>query len=509
MLKKKPLVLIILDGWGYSENPHQNAIALAKTPQWDEWWATCPHALLDASGTLVGLPEHQMGNSEVGHMHIGAGRVINQDFTRINDAIIHGGFRDNEVFHAMIDTMKASHKILHIMGLLSSGGVHSHQQHLFAFLELCHQQKFNNIVLHLFFDGRDTAPQSALESLEALNQCLRQNPVGTIGSICGRYFAMDRDKRWERIAPVYDLLTQAQAKRHFSNAETAIQTYYNEKIYDEFFPPTLIGDGKKMEDGDSIFFFNFRSDRARQLTQAFIDTSFDAFVQHTKPQIAHFVSMTRYADNLATECAFLPMSMQNTFGEIIARQGLRQLRIAETEKYAHVTFFFNGGCEQVFQNEERVLIASPHVATYDLLPEMSAFALTDALVSAIESENYDVIICNYANADMVGHSGNLEATMLAIECLDQCLQKVGKALTKVDGKLVLTADHGNAESMFDETTHQANTAHTTEPVPFLYVGGAWQLRRTRGSLTDIAPTLLDLLGIDKPLEMTGTSLLME
>jgi len=510
MQQKKPLVLMILDGWGYDENDAHNAIAAAKTPQWDEWWNTRPHMLLDASGLEVGLPDSQMGNSEVGHMHIGSGRVIYQDFTRINEAINSNEFAQNPIFLELINTLKASNKTLHIMGLLSPGGVHSHQNHLFAFLALCHQHNFTNIRLHLFLDGRDTPPQSALSSIDALNRILELHPVAKIASITGRYFAMDRDTRWERVSPVYHLLTEGKSNYHFDDTSTAIKSFYDDRKDDEFIPPTLIGDISEIKDGDAIFFFNFRSDRARQLTQTFIDESFEGFIRNKIPRLSHFVSMTSYSKKLPTEIAFGPVSLHNSFGEVIADHGLSQLRIAETEKYAHVTFFFNGGSEQVFANEDRILIPSPPVATYDLLPQMSAPELTRSLVDAINSDAYDVIICNYANADMVGHTGDFDATIQAIECLDLCMHQVWEALSKKGGALVITADHGNAESMFDEITNQAHTAHTCQPVPLLYIGGDWHFKDdVKGSLVDIAPTLLALLDIKQPVEMTGHSLLVK
>lgn len=507
MPKNTPLLLMILDGWGYNKNNKHNAIAQAHTPQWDEWWQTCPHILVEASGLPVGLPDEQMGNSEVGHMHIGAGRVIQQDFTRINQSIDDNTFAKNPVFLEVINQLKQTEKTLHIMGLFSPGGVHSHEQHLFALLALCAQQNFHKVCLHLFLDGRDTPPQSVLSSLERLHQQLKKYPVATIGSIAGRYYAMDRDNRWERIEPVYTLLTQGQSEHHFVDAETAIKAFYQQNLSDEFIPPTLIGSGKKVADGDAILFFNFRADRARQLTAAFIDDTFSHFIRKAQPKLSYFVSMTQYDKNLATTQAFPPIPMNNTLGEILAAHGLRQLRIAETEKYAHVTFFFNGGNENIFANEKRILIPSPKVATYNLQPEMSAPQLTDSLIEAINSHAYDVIICNYANADMVGHTGDFNATVQAIECLDQCMSRVWQALSKQSGQLLITADHGNAEEMFDETTHQAHTAHTSEPVPLVYVGGNWHFNRKEGSLIDIAPTMLGLLGITPPAEMTGHQLL--
>ncbi|MFA5959924.1 MAG: 2,3-bisphosphoglycerate-independent phosphoglycerate mutase [Tatlockia sp.] len=504
-----PLVLVVLDGWGYREETKYNAIAAANTPQWDAWWATCPHVLLDASGLNVGLPDAQMGNSEVGHMHIGAGRVINQDFTRINQAIQNGDFAKNPVFAALIDSLKSQNKTLHLMGLLSQGGVHSHEEHLFAFLALCHAQQFHNIRLHLFLDGRDTPPQSALESIQRLNDQLKRYPVASIASLSGRYFAMDRDQRWERVSLLYQLLTEGKSANHFASAEEAIHAYYSMNRTDEFIPPTVIGTPQPISEGDAVFFFNFRADRARQLTRALLDESFTGFTRHVFPSLSHFVSMTRYAKDLPTECAFAPLAPHNTFGEVIAAKGLSQLRIAETEKYAHVTFFFNGGSEQVFPNEERILIPSPHVATYDLLPEMSAPGLTDVLVEAIESKAYDVIICNFANADMVGHSGDFDATVKAIECLDSCLARIGQSLAPLGGNLLITSDHGNAEAMFDENTHQAHTAHTCQPVPLLFVGKGWHFKQQSGTLIDVAPTMLALLGMEPPSDMTGTVLLVE
>lgn len=507
MQKKSPLVLMILDGWGYNKNNEHNAIAQAKTPQWDEWWNSYPHILLEASGLPVGLPDEQMGNSEVGHMHIGAGRVIQQDFTRINQSIETGEFAKNLAFVNVIQHLKATGKSLHIMGLFSPGGVHSHEEHLFALLALCAQHQFHAVCLHLFLDGRDTPPQSALASFERLNTALKKYPVATISSISGRYYAMDRDNRWERVAPVYKLLTECVSEHYFADATTAIKAYYQQNISDEFIPPTLIGTGTAIKDGDAVLFFNFRADRARQLTSAFIDPAFTQFERAECPQLSSFISMTQYDKKLPTIQAFPPIPMSNTLGEVLAEHGLSQLRIAETEKYAHVTFFFNGGKEQVFANEERVLIPSPKVATYNLQPEMSAPQLTDHLVEAINNQRYDVIICNYANADMVGHSGDFKATVQAIECLDHCMQRVWQALANHQGQLLITADHGNAEEMFDETTHQAHTAHTSEPVPLVYVGGNWHFTKKTGSLIDIAPTMLKLLDIKPPVEMTGHQLL--
>lgn len=509
MPKKTPLVLMILDGWGYSEEIAHNAIAAAHTPQWDTWWKTCPRILLDASGLPVGLPDAQMGNSEVGHMHIGAGRIIQQDYTQINAACENGEFAKNPVFLDAINDLKQRNHALHILGLLSSGGVHSHEEHLFAFLKLCAEQQFSNVYLHLFLDGRDTSPQSAGASLEKLQATLMTYPVATISSITGRYYAMDRDQRWQRVEPVYCMLTEPPSTIKYASAQEAVTDFYQQHIFDEFIPPTQIGVGREIRDGDSVFFFNFRADRARELTQALIADEFTGFSRAKKPTIAQFISMTSYSKTLATRSAFPGGVLHNTLGEVLAKNGLQQLRAAETEKYAHVTFFLNGGSEQPFAHEERILVNSPKVATYDLQPEMSAPELTCAIIAAIQQNKYDVIICNYANADMVGHTGDFDATVKAIECLDQAMSTIWQALSRVNGQLVITADHGNAESMFDDTTHQAHTAHTSQPVPLLYVGKKeWRAATLTGSLIDVAPTLLALLGITPPPEMTGHVLLV-
>ena len=509
MPTRTPLVLLILDGFGYRAEASHNAIAAARTPQWDNWWQTCPHMLLEASGRSVGLPASQMGNSEVGHMHIGAGRVIMQDLTRINDAIASGDFDNNPVFLETIDNMKQKGGTLHILGLLSPGGVHSSENHLFALLALCAKLSFTKVCLHLFLDGRDCPPQSARMSINALKDCLNQYPVATICSVSGRYYAMDRDHRWERTESVYQLLTEANSSHYANNIDDAITSYYAQNISDEFIPPTQIGIKKTIQDGDSLLFFNFRADRARQLTEAFLVDDFQGFERHYRPKITQFISMTPYADYLPTRSAFPSVPLKNTLGEIISKHGLRQLRLAETEKYAHVTFFLNGGSEQIFPGEERILIPSPKVATYDLQPEMSSQELTKALTDAIRSREYDIIICNYANADMVGHTGNFPAAVRAIECLDKAMQKIWQALLVVGGQLLITADHGNAESMFDEDTKQAHTAHTNQPVPLLFVGRDWLCNGTKGSLVDIAPTVLTLLGIAPPSDMTGKILLVE
>lgn len=507
MTNKNTVVLVVLDGWGYRENPEHNAIAAAKKPQWTQWWKTCPHVLLNASGTTVGLPEGQMGNSEVGHMHIGAGRSIFQDLTFINQAIETGDFAKNAVLLRMIQEAKNARKDIHVMGLFSPGGVHSHQNHLFAFLKLCAEQQFYHVNIHLFLDGRDSPPRQIKEYLHSLQAILQEYSVGVIRTMSGRYWAMDRDQRWARVEPVYQLLTEGYSPHHFSTVEEAIDTYYAQNLSDEFFPPTQIGASTPIKDGDMVFYFNFRADRAKQLTAAFLKTEFTGFKRQIVPRLGQFVSMTQYDEYLPTIPAFPVRQLQHTLGEVIAAHGLRQLRIAETEKYAHVTFFFNGGEERKFSLEDRILIPSPQVATYDIQPEMSAPQLADALVEAIQSQRYDVIICNFANADMVGHSGDFKATVAAIEAIDQALKKIGTAIRAVHGHLLITADHGNAECLFDEQTQQSHTAHTCSLVPLLYVGDAQrQFMQTEGSLIDIAPTLLALLNIQPPSEMTGHSL---
>ncbi len=507
MVKKGPTVLLILDGWGYRHQNTYNAIANAKTPQWDHWWATRPHRLLDASGLAVGLPEGQMGNSEVGHMHIGAGRQILQDLTYINQDIKQGRFAENPVFINAIQKIKQNNRAIHVMGLLSDGGVHSHEAHLHAFIALCQSLDCPHVYLHLFMDGRDTPPQSASIYLERLQPYL--NTSTKISTLTGRYYAMDRDKRWTRTEQAYRAIIEGNAQHHYETTTAAIQDYYQQGITDEFFPPTQLGEANPIEAGDSVFFFNFRADRARQLTEAIISTENNTAVEFARkpPELTQFISMTDYGAHLITDIAFSPRLLHNTLGEVLAKQGLKQLRIAETEKYAHVTFFFNGGTETCFSQEDRCLIPSPKIATYDLQPEMSADSLTEKLVAAIEEADYDVIICNYANADMVGHSGNFDATIKAIESLDKAMQRIGQAIEKTQGALLITADHGNAECMFDEATQQPHTAHTCEPVPLLYIGSAEkQFKPGPASLADVAPTLLALLNMTKPNDMTGQNL---
>ncbi len=504
MQQKSPTLLIILDGFGISEDSKHNAIAAACTKQWDEWWKKYPHTLIDASGKSVGLPDAQMGNSEVGHIHIGAGRTISQSYTFINNAIENGDLANNKTLVNALNNLKNNDKALHIMGLLSPGGVHSHQEHLFALLKICAQKDIKRVYLHLFLDGRDTPPQSAISSLTKLEEVISEYQIGKIATISGRYFAMDRDKRWERIQPVYELLTSGKTQYCYPTASKALYDFYAKSIFDEFIPPTKIDNPPQINDEDTILFFNFRADRARELTRTFIDPDFTEFPKNKCLKSINFLSMTQYSTDLKTQIIFPPVQLHNTLGEVVATNNLSQLRIAETEKYAHVTFFLNGGREIKFPNEDRILIPSPKVATYDVQPEMSAYILTDKLIAEIDKDKYDVIVCNYANADMVGHTGNYPATIKAIEAIDESLRRLGQKVLAKNGQMLITADHGNAECMFDETTKQPHTAHTSELVPLLYVGNKnLKFKDIPGKLSDIAPTFLSLLRIKIPEEMTG------
>ncbi|WJW75549.1 2,3-bisphosphoglycerate-independent phosphoglycerate mutase [Thiohalobacter sp. IOR34] len=505
----KPMVLIILDGWGYSEETDYNAIAAADTPVWDRLWSDYPHTLIRTSGAAVGLPGDQMGNSEVGHLNLGAGRVVYQEFTRVSRAIKTGSFFNNKTLTGAVDLAIETGKAVHVLGLLSPGGVHSHECHIHAMVQLAVERGASKVYLHAFLDGRDTPPRSAMESIEKMEEKFREFGGGRFASLIGRYYAMDRDHRWPRIQAAYDLITQGKGEFQAPDAHSALEMAYARGESDEFVKATAIvppgSEPVRVEDGDVVVFMNYRSDRARQITRPFIEPDFDGFERAVMPRLGRFVSLTEYNSEFDIPVAFPPERLQNVFGEYISALGLRQLRIAETEKYAHVTFFFNGGREEPFEGEERILIPSPNVATYDQQPEMSAPELTDRLVEAIEGGSYDVIVCNYANPDMVGHTGNYEAAVKAIEALDGCLGRVITALQKVGGEALITADHGNAEKMRDRETGQPHTAHTSNPVPFLYVGRPAQMAST-GSLCDVAPTLLHLMGLEKPMEMTGTFL---
>jgi 2,3-bisphosphoglycerate-independent phosphoglycerate mutase len=502
----KPLVLIILDGFGHSDNPESNAIMAANTPVYDHLRATQPNGLISGSGMDVGLPDGQMGNSEVGHMNLGAGRVVYQDFTRVTKAIRDGEFFDNPTITAAVDKAVSAGKAVHIFGLLSDGGVHSHQDHLVAMAELAAQRGAERIYLHAFLDGRDTPPKSAQPSIELLDAAFAKLGKGRIASLIGRYFAMDRDNRWDRVEQAYQLLVDGNGQFNAATALDGLHAAYARGESDEFVKATTIGEPVQMADGDAVVFMNFRADRARELTRAFVEPGFNAFERPRVPQLAEFVMLTQYAASIPTPSAYRPQALTNVLGEYLANHGKTQLRIAETEKYAHVTFFFSGGREEPFAGEERILIPSPNVATYDLQPQMSAPEVTDNIVEAIENQRYDVIIVNYANGDMVGHTGVFTAAVAAVECLDNCVGRIVAALDKVGGEALITADHGNVEQMADQSTGQAHTAHTCEPVPLIYVGKRPATIRPGGVLADVAPTLLTLMGLQIPKEMTGTSI---
>jgi 2,3-bisphosphoglycerate-independent phosphoglycerate mutase len=505
------MTLIILDGWGYSEEAEFNAIQHANTPVWDRIWKEYPHTFLRCSGPEVGLPASQMGNSEVGHLNLGAGRVVYQEFTRISRSIKTGSFFSNNTLTQAVDTAVENGKAVHVLGLLSPGGVHSHEEHIQAFIKLAVDRGADKVYLHAFLDGRDTPPRSASASIKAMEKEFQELGHGRIASIVGRYFAMDRDHRWPRIQAAYDLMTQGKGEFSAPDAITGLNMAYERGENDEFVKATAIvpADTKPVtiEDGDVIVFMNYRSDRARQITRAFIEDDFDGFARTARPKLAGFISLTEYHKEFHIPVAFPPEDISNGFGEYISNIGLHQLRIAETEKYAHVTFFFNGGIEIAFAGEDRILIPSPDVATYDEKPEMSAYEVTDKLCEAIRSGKYDTIICNYANPDMVGHTGNFDATITAIETIDTCLGKVLSALKQVGGEALITADHGNAERMRDHDSGQAHTAHTHNVVPFVYVGRPATADESQGSLADVAPTMLYLMGLEIPDNMRGHPLM--
>jgi len=504
-----PVLLIILDGFGYREECEDNAICQARKPHWNFYWKTSPHTTIDASEKWVGLPLAQMGNSEVGHLNIGAGRVVYQDYTRIEAAIESGEFSHNAVLKQAIDTSLANKSALHILGLLSPGGVHSHETQIAAMLEMAVRAGVSDVCIHAFLDGRDTPPKSARASLEFILGKCAQLGGGRIASVVGRYYAMDRDQRWERVQTAYDLITQGKALYKAPDAIAALDMAYARGESDEFVKATAIEAGagaRGMRNGDACVFMNFRADRARQMTRALTDSAFSGFKRQYTPKLGFFCTLTSYGEEFKVPAAFMPQSITNCFGEYLAKQGLQQLRIAETEKYAHVTYFFNGGVETPYTGEERVLVPSPKVATYDLKPEMSAYEVTDKLVAAIQSRRYHAIVCNYANGDMVGHTGNLAAATRAIEVLDDCLGRVIQAMRDIGGEILITADHGNAEMMRDDATHQAHTAHTLNVVPLLYIGRPGKAAQG-GALQDIAPTLLKMMGLPPPPEMTGHPLI--
>ena len=526
------LLLVVLDGFGHRPAAPDNAISIADTPNWDRWLAERPHTLISGSGVDVGLPDGQMGNSEVGHMVIGAGRIVRQDLVRLDQAIEQGEFQRNQRLLRLLKRMRGSGGALHVLGLLSPGGVHSHERHIHELIRLAAAEGVTRIRLHAFLDGRDTPPKSAGRSLTEADALLRTLGVGGVASICGRYFAMDRDRRWDRTKRAYDLIVNGLAAFQAADPAAALQAAYDRGESDEFAQPTVIlqprGEAEdatssrpsessarplfqpqqvRLAPEDAVIFMNFRADRARQLTRALLLKDFDGFSRRSVLPAANFLSLTEYAEDIPAHCIFEPLVLDNTLGEHLARLGKRQLRVAETEKYAHVTFFFSGGREAPFAGEERLLVPSPDVATYDLKPEMSAAELTDGLLEAIHSGRFDAIICNYANGDMVGHTGNLAAAVAAVETLDECLGRLAAAVQHADWRLLVTADHGNVEQMSDAATGQVHSAHTTRPVPLLYIGPGEAAFDNGGTLADVAPTALTLMGIAPPPEMTGRSLI--
>ncbi len=504
--RPKPVVLLILDGWGYREDPRDNALALADTPNWRRLWAERPHTLIHTEGRHVGLPDGQMGNSEVGHMNLGAGRIVYQDLTRIDAAIEDGSFFTNPALVRACEDAKAPGRTLHVMGLLSPGGVHSHETHIFSMLELASRLGVPRVAVHAFLDGRDTPPRSAHDSLQSLERLCDKLGNVCIATVSGRYYAMDRDQRWDRVEAAWKAMVDAEGL-HAASAQDALDEAYGRGENDEFVKPTVIGAGAKIENGDAVVFMNFRADRARQLTAAFVQPGFEGFSAH-RPTLSDFVCLTEYDAKLPATLAYPPDNLVNTLGDVLAENHLTQLRIAETEKYAHVTFFFSGGREDLYEGESRTLIPSPKVATYDLQPEMSCPELTAKLVDAIRTQAFDVIICNIANPDMVGHTGVMAAAVKAAEAVDVAVGEVTAAVEAVGGALLITADHGNLEMMRDPDTDQPHTAHTVGPVPLIYVGTRPDAQlRNGGALRDVAPTILDLIGIQPPAEMSGRSLL--
>ncbi|MBE7011027.1 MAG: 2,3-bisphosphoglycerate-independent phosphoglycerate mutase [Ruminococcaceae bacterium] len=506
---KQPLLLCILDGYGVNSVTDGNAIAAAKTPCMDALLAKSAYTTLDASGMAVGLPDGQMGNSEVGHTNIGAGRIVYQELTRITKSISDGDFFTNEALLGAIKNCKEKNSSLHIMGLLSDGGVHSHNSHIYAIVKLAKQEGLSKVYLHCFLDGRDVPPSSGKDFVAALQDELTAIGCGKIATVMGRYYAMDRDNRWDRVEKAYMAMTSGIGER-LPNAVAAVQASYDKEVTDEFVIPVVVTENDApvgmIAEGDSVVFANFRPDRAREITRTLVDPEFDGFAREY--QKLHYVCMTQYDKTMPNvDVAFRPQTLENTLGEYLAKNNLTQLRIAETEKYAHVTFFFNGGVEAVSEGEDRALIASPKVATYDLKPEMSAYEVTEEALARIRSDKYDVIILNFANCDMVGHTGVFDAAVSAVEAVDTCMGKVVDEVLAKGGIALVTADHGNADQMVDPENGEAFTAHTTLPVPFVVAGKEVTLREG-GCLADIAPTMLQILGLPQPSEMTGKSLIV-
>lgn len=510
MIRPKPVLLLILDGWGASQETKGNAIHAARTPTWDKLVATHPYMEIEGCGETVGLPHGQMGNSEVGHLTIGAGRIVYQDLTKINLAIKEGSFFSNPVLKHAFENAEKTQTAMHVMGLLSPGGVHSHEDHIFALLE--HSKQYHcPVYVHAFLDGRDTLPKSAQASLEKLERIVATLPQARIATLMGRYYAMDRDNRWDRTEQAFNAIVHGKAERQFPSAQLALSHAYEQNLSDEFVLPSLIDASYSgMNATDTVLFMNFRSDRARQLSHALSTPDFSGFNRAHFNPVKHLITLTEYDNTLKAAILFPKTAPKNGLGEYLQTLGLQQLRIAETEKYAHVTFFFNGGIETPFKGEERILVPSPKVKTYDLKPQMSAIEITDHLIDAIASNHFDAIICNFANADMVGHTGNLQATIEAIECLDHCLSRIIASIEAQNGALLITADHGNADCMFEANTDNPHTAHTLAKVPFIYCGSApLNFKKQAGSLQDVAPTLLHVMGLSPPKEMTGVSLLRD
>ena len=509
-MSNKVTMLMILDGFGDNPNKDGNAIKLAKKPNIDRLMKKYPTTDIYTSGLHVGLPEGQMGNSEVGHTNIGAGRIVYQELTRITKSIEDGDFFSNPEFIAAIENCKKNHSKLHILGLVSDGGVHSHIRHLYGLLEMAKRRDFEDVYVHCFLDGRDTPPASAESYILKLEDKMKEKGIGKIATISGRFYAMDRDKRWERVKKAYDAMVNGEGNKSGA-AVKAIEDSYQKEIFDEFVEPTVICNGNepvaKIEQNDSVIFFNFRPDRARQITRGLVDPDFDGF--ETKKMNLYFVCFTNYDETMPNvHIAFKKEPLKNTFGEVVSNAGLKQLRIAETEKYAHVTFFFNGGEEKQYLGEDRILVPSPKVETYDMKPEMSAYEVTEKVCDALENDKYDLVILNFANTDMVGHTGNLAAAIKAVEAVDECVGKIVKIIEEKHGNLIITADHGNAEQMIDYKTGEPHTAHTTNPVPIILITVDKSLSlKENGKLADLAPTMLELMNIEKPEEMTGESLL--
>lgn len=509
-VRPKPLVLLILDGFGYRQETHNNAIALANTPCWDAMQKKYPMTLLECSGDVVGLPDDQMGNSEVGHIHIGSGRWVPQDLSRVTKSVLDGSFFKNPVLCQAVDEALKKDKVLHIFGLVSPGGVHSHEDQIVAMLELAAQRGLKKIYMHAFLDGRDVPPKSAADSLKKIDAKFTELGVGRTVSVTGRFYAMDRDKRWERVQLAYNLLTKGESEHHAESALAALEAAYLRDESDEFVMPTRIGTEIKLDVEDSIVFMNFRADRARELSMALTAPDFKGFERGYPVHTGYFATLTEYHPDFTFPIAYPPFDVKNCLGEVLSNAGLKQLRLAETEKYAHVTFFLNGGRDAPFEGESRIMIPSPQVRTYDLQPEMSLPEVTDELVKAITGGEMDVIICNFANCDMVGHTGIMDAAVQAVEAIDKALQQVIDALESVNGQMLVTADHGNIELMVDEVNGQKHTAHTTNLVPLIYIGGPQgvKLQAAGGSLSNLTPTLLDILELERPEEMTYSSLIV-